>query len=365
MINKDKILVGIHRAIHDKVDPELEVYRKILKYNDIPYIDLDSSDLDFWEKVQKVTHFIYKWSHAHGDHQIANAIIPIIQYHLGKKCFPSWETSWIYDDKIKETYLLQVYNFPIAKSYIFYHKSKALDFIKNAPYPLVFKLKNGAGSFNVQLVKNKYQARRLVKKMFGNGLTQNQVSIYNITKTFNFDFYKIFRYFGIQFRDSFLQKYRKKLWLKHKNYIYFQEFMPGNDYDTRVQITGNRAFAFVRYNRPNDFRASGSNNWSLDHSKIDMEFVRIAFDISRKLKFQSMAYDFIYDKTGKPVIVEISYCYGDYPEFSTGFWDENLIWHPGRFLPQYLELIDLLELSDLKQPDILPGSSYIKVSHSK
>ena len=114
-----------------------------------------------------------------------------------------------------------------------------------------------------------------------------------------------------------------------------------------MQITGNRTYAFIRLNRPNDFRTSGSKNLALSHEKINMEFVRFAFPISKKLGFQSMAYDFIYDREKKPTIVEISYCFGDYTEFSTGYRDKNLNWHEGRYLPQYFELVDLLGNNDL------------------
>lgn len=361
----NSILVGIHRAIHDKVDPELEVYRKILKYNDVPYIELDSSDLDFWEKIQTITHFIYKWSHAHGDHQIANAIIPVIQYHYGKKCFPTWETSWHYDDKIKQTYLLQAYGFPICEGYVFYHKSKALQFVKTTELPLVFKLKNGAGSMNVQIVKTRKEAEKLVNKMFGDGLSQDKTSFLNVLKTLNFDFYKVFRFYGIKFRDNFIQKYRQKLWLRHKNYIYFQKFLPGNDFDTRVTTVGLRVHAFRRFNRKNDFRASGSNKWDIDPSHIDMRMVKIALDISKKFKFQSMAYDFLLDQNNAPKIVEMSYLYGGagYPDFMNGYWDENLTWHSGRFWPQHFEMIDFLEIPDLKcPPDLDYDTNYKSVS---
>lgn len=358
----DKIIVGIHRAIHDKVDPELEVYRKILAHNRIPYVELDSSEPLFWEKVKGITHFIYKWSHNHSDHQIANAIIPIIQYHMGIKCFPSWETSWHYDDKIKQAYLLKAHGYPVCESYVFYHKEKAKEWLQNARFPLIFKLKSGSGSYNVRLINSKRQALRLIRKSFRKGINQNKIGFYYRLKTFNFNPTRIIRYYAIKFRNVLIGKDPHPFWQRQKNYILFQKFMPGNSYDTRVQVTGNRAFAFIRYNRKNDFRASGSNNWSLDHENIDMRFVSMALEISKKLKFQSMAYDFIYDEKGNPAIVEISYCYGDYPEFSTGYWDEKLKWHSGRFVPQYLELVDLLEKPDLKQPDdIKPGSYYTKI----
>jgi hypothetical protein len=79
-----------------------------------------------------------------------------------------------------------------------------------------------------------------------------------------------------------------------------------------------------------------------------------------------MAYDFIYDENKKPVIVEISYCFGDYPEFSNGYWDEYLTWHEGRFLPQYFELVDLLGRDDLILPEwVTPSSSYKNVAANR
>src|SRR5690606_15154424 len=45
---------------------------------------------------------------------------------------------------------------------------------------------------------------------------------------------------------------------REKGYLYFQEFMPKNEFDTRLIVIGNRCFGIRRYNRTGDFRASGS-----------------------------------------------------------------------------------------------------------
>ena len=45
--------------------------------------------------------------------------------------------------------------------------------------------------------------------------------------------------------------------------------------------------------RKNDFRASGSGNFIIDHNKIDIEMVRISFYIAKILKLQSVAFDFL------------------------------------------------------------------------
>jgi glutathione synthase/RimK-type ligase-like ATP-grasp enzyme len=351
--------VGIHKAWHDKVDPELEIYRQILKFNNIEFIDLDSNDQDFIEKIKSVDHFIYKWSHSSDDHQIAKTVLPVVE-SLGIRCFPDMATSWHYDDKIREYYLLKANGFPVTESYIFWNKKKALEWVKTVTFPLVFKLKGGSGAYNVKLIKSRNEAESIIYRIFGKGIHQDKIGILSRLKTFNYNFTKIYRYYGIKFRNYLIGKDTTRWWQIQKNYILFQKFLPNNEYDTRVAVTGDRAFAFIRYNRPNDFRASGSNNWDIDQSNIDKDFIRIAFEVSRTLKFKSMAYDFIYDENHNPSIIEISYCYGDYPEYSTGYWDTDMVWHPGRFWPQYFELVDLLQLPDLKQPEMEATSPYLK-----
>jgi len=84
-----------------------------------------------------------------------------------------------------------------------------------------------------------------------------------------------------------------------------------------------------------------------------MSFVEIAFQVSEKIKSQTMAYDFLYDQNRDPVICEISYKFplrGIY--HAPGYWDRNLVWHPGHFWPQYFQLMDALNMPDLRQPEI-------------
>jgi len=354
------MIVGIQNTWPGKPDYISNVYREILKANNIEYIDLNSSDPLFWSQIDKVDAFIYRWAHTDYHHQHAGTIIPVIEKFYHKPCFPNWNTCWHYDDKVKQSLMLEAKKFPVCKFYVFWDKREAEKWINSLQeFPIVFKLKSGSGSMQVRLLKSRREAYHYLKKSFNRGFSPDYYGLLNMLKTFNFNIYKtgrnILKIIYLRFITSGLNPY----WIKQRNYFYFQKFYPGNDYDTRVQITGNRAFAFIRYNRPNDFRASGSNNWSLDHDKIDMEFVKIAFEVSKTFGFQSMAYDFIYDENRKPVIVEISYCFGDYPEFSNGYWDVSLNWHEGRFLPQYFELVDLLGKNDLILPDwVKPSSSY-------
>jgi len=84
-----------------------------------------------------------------------------------------------------------------------------------------------------------------------------------------------------------------------------------------------------------------------------MRFIQKAFEISKTMNFQSMAYDSLYDERGNVALCEISYTYVDSAVYNCpGYWDSSLNWHEGHFWPQYCQLMDALKLPDLKQPDI-------------
>jgi hypothetical protein len=200
--------------------------------------------------------------------------------------------------------------------------------------------------------------------MFGKGmLVGNIPSVGSSKSVFANPLIKL-RRFAAGVKRSLKGESAAHWWTVQKNYVYFQKFCPNNEWDTRVATIGDRAYAFRRFVRKNDFRASGSNSWDLDRSKIDMRFVKIAHEISQTFKFQSMAYDFIYDENQNPMLIEISYTYGepDYPDFNDGYWDTDLVWHEGHYRTRELIMEDLLDNSNLKMPDIKQHDySHIKV----
>ena len=347
------MLVGIHKDQYCKFCKFLTRYEIILDYNGINHIRLDASESDFWKKVSKLDLFIFRWAHFDWPKQLAHTILPIIENEMKIKCFPNQATCWHYDDKIREYYLLKQAGFPVVDSYIFWDKKKAIEWANNANYPVVFKLKGGASSQNVLLVNNRLKARKLIKKMFGSGINPDKFTFFGSTKWKEFNLYKTIHHCG----GNVLRKCRVEdispFWQRHKNYVLFQRFLPNNNYDTRVYIIGNRAVAVRRFNRKNDFRASGSGIKDKNHKKIDLNFIKIAFDISKKLQLQSMAYDFLYDENGDPAICEISYTFPDYAFYEyPGYWDSNLNWHESHYWPQYFHLMDALNMPDLKQPEM-------------
>lgn len=347
------MLVGIHNDLYGKFCSFLQRYEAILDHNGIKHVRLDASRQDFWETVSELDLFIFRWLHYHDHHQMAQTILPVVQNEMGVKCFPDMATCWHYDDKIRQYFLLKQHDFPIIESWVFWDRRLALEWLSTATFPVVFKLKGGAASANVLLVRNISEATKLVNRMFFKGIKSGRIPMAGSTRWKDLSVYKEVHRWGGNVLRMMRGEDISPYWQIHKNYALFQKFLPKNEYDTRVTVIGGRAFAFRRFNREGDFRSSGSGKISYDVSAIDLRFVEKALEISSKLKFQSMAYDFLYGENGEIFFCEISYDFVDTAIFNcSGFWDSSLNWHEGNYWPQYFQLIDSLGLPDLKQPDL-------------
>ena len=330
-----------------------EKFRKILIKNDIAFILINPSSDSLLDEIKDCTHLLFRHSQGDTDKLIYEAIFNIAQniYHV--KCWPNFDTYWPYEDKIKEFYLLKSHGFPIIDSHIFWNYNQADSFLKRTQFPIVAKLPKGAGSSNVVIIKSVNDGKKIIKQVFNKGVKTHRLN--NSSNLSSLSKSGLVKYSKAILKSSLLSlgilkdKIEYPEWQIQKDSILFQKFLPDNSYDTRVTIIGSRAFAFRRFVRSNDFRASGSGNFNTEPEKIDKKCLEIAFSISKKLNFDTMAFDFIYDEKKVPYINEISYCFVDSAvESCPGFWDENLSWHSGKNWPQYFQLRDFLIIDDLK-----------------
>lgn len=260
----------------------------------------------------------------------------------GKKIFPDFDTVWHFDDKVGQKYLLEAIHAPLVPSYVFYSKAEAFNWIDTTSFPKVFKLRGGAGSQNVQIVRSAARARALAKKAFGKGFSQynawtnlkDRIQKYKKGKTTLFDILK-----GV-IRLGYTTNFAKMAG-REKGYIYFQDFIPNNDHDIRVVVIAGKAFAIKRMVRENDFRASGSGFLLYDKTLFDDKTIALSFDLANKLKSQCVALDFVYEQEN-PLVVEISYGFAvaGYDD-CVGYWTSDMVWHEGKFNPQEW-MVDLL-----------------------
>lgn len=323
-------------AIHHNPHSFSDRWIKYCEKEKIEYKVVNAFDSNIIEQLKGYD--IFMWHHHHAQYKdvlTAKRILFALE-HAGIKVFPDFKTGWHFDDKVAQKYLLEAIKAPLVPSYVFYDKQQALDWAKQTTYPKVFKLKGGAGASNVKLVRSYSQAKVLINRAFGRGFAQFDRLGYfkerfNKFKSGKDTFIGVLKGFARIFITSKFSKQQPP----EKGYIYFQDFIPKNNCDIRVIIISNKAFAIKRMVRENDFRASGSGNISYDPAKIRKIFIELAFKVNSKIGSSSIAFDFIVDEDGNPLIVEISYGYATKAyDRCPGYWDSDLKWHEGKFNPQ-------------------------------
>jgi glutathione synthase/RimK-type ligase-like ATP-grasp enzyme len=326
---------------------------------DIPYKIVNCFHSDIVSQLDGCDGLMWSFSIYDYKHLVGSKELIFALHKKGIKTFPDIDTCWHYDDKLGQKYLLEAINAPFVPSYVFYTKNDAIQWINSTTFPKVFKLRGGAGSVNVKLVKNKRKATRLVKKSFSGGFSRFCRMAYLKDQIRKFQENKNrenLRCLLVNIIRLFVPNQNEKLTPREKGYVYFQDFIPDNKYDTRLVVIGNRCFGIRRYNRDNDFRASGSGKFYYDTELIDNKCIKLAFELSKKLKTQCMAFDFLYHK-GEYKVVEMCYAFPREVFYKCpGYWDENLNWHDDDVIPQYYMIEDFI--SSLK-----PKEQAIELSH--
>ena len=325
----------------------------------IPYKLVNCFDLNIMEQLTSCDCLLWSWDHGDPREQLMARHVIRAAEMMGVKVFPSTSTCWHFDDKIAQKYLFEAIGAPLVPTYIFYDLKDALRWIDRAAFPKVFKLRKGAGSSNVKLVYNTTEARALAKRAFSTGFSpvshygQDAVKRYRAAKRRG-DLLNVVK--RIPHVLATIQ-YNRRMIGNERGYVYFQDFIPGNDFDTRVNIIGDRAFAFTRNVRPGDFRASGSGENVYDMDRINKNCVKVAFDVARKIGSQSLAFDFLIGESQEPLILEVSYAFGSGRHIQIGqavhscpgYWDSKLNWCEGHIWPQDAILIDLLNELNLSR----------------
>lgn len=334
-------------AIHHEKNSFSDRWIKYCDDNSISYKIVSCYDSDIVQQLESCDALMWHWNQEDYKGILFARQLTISLEMIGKKIFPNVNTAWHHDDKVGQKYLLECINAPLVKSYVFYSKKEANTWLNTTTFPKVFKLRGGAGSTNVKLARTKEKAQAFINKAFSRGFLQInrwdrlKDRFWVLRRDKNIKAIKfIFKGFGRLFIPTELSKFSQR----EKGYIYFQDFLPNNDHDTRLVIIGDRCFGLRRYTRKNDFRASGSGLIAYDTELFDHRCIKIAFDITKKLGAQSVAFDFIWD--GEiPKIVEISYCFlmGAAYDNCPGYWDSNLKWYPKNVNPQYFMIEDFLK----------------------
>ena len=301
--------------------------------NNISYKLVDVYANDIIEQLSDCDALMWHYHQAnHKDMKFAFALLTSLEL-AGKKVFPNFRTCWHFDNKVYQKYLLESIGAPFVPTYVFYNEAEVLQWVEQTTFPKVFKLKGGAGAMNVKLARTKKEAVCLIKKAFSSGFSQydklgyvkEMIGKYRQGKVKLRDVLRSFYYSLKRYPTEFAHYHGNEI-----GYAYFQEFIPNNKFDIRICVVDNKAFGLKRLVRDDDFRASGSGNIIYDKSELDERCVQIAFDVNSKLKTQSIAFDFVFDKDNNPLIVEVSFGYTSKAyKKCQGYWTDDMMWHEG------------------------------------
>jgi glutathione synthase/RimK-type ligase-like ATP-grasp enzyme len=308
----------------------------------IPFKVVNCYDPDIVKQLEDCEALMWHFYHASPKDSLFAKQLLISLELSGKIVFPDFRTVWHFDDKVGQKYLLESLKVPFVDSWIFYEKDRALKWAETASYPLVFKLRGGAGSVNVKKVNSVFQAKKLIYQAFSKGFKHDSlISARELFKRFRKNLIKFPGLFKGLIRRLVPTPYAR-VHGRERGYIYFQKFIPDNNHDIRVIVIRERAFAIKRMVRENDFRASGSGNIKYDKVLFDDGIIELSFIMSERLKMQCVAFDYVLDK-GNPKVVEISYGFSPsgYDQ-CPGYWYKDLTWHEGRFDPYSWMVEDII-----------------------
>lgn len=321
-----KIKVALH-AVDRGWNPQWITY---CQKNNIDYKVFNFYDTDIITqlKEENITHLLWHFHQNNFRDKIMAHSLLYSVHHLGIKSYPNFETCWHFDDKLSQKYLFESIGAPLAPTYVFYNKIDALKFLQEIQYPIVFKLRGGASSMNVQLIKSKKEGKRLIHKAFSKGFSpySSIKSLKNSYQKFSIGKLNLWKLIKAH-KILFVKPTFSKLSSREKGYVLLQKYIENDGYDIRIEMAGDICWGERRGVRKNDFRASGSGHYYPNPELIPMNIVKLAFDLKNELNLQSIAFDFVLDKDKNPYLIEMSYGFGFIEGEGEFYWDKNLTLH--------------------------------------
>ena len=298
-------------------------FERFLKNNKIAYEYFNIHSSSWMEDAKKFDVFIWRPLFSPYELEEAREKIYFLERLLNKSVYPSFAEIMFYENKILQNYILKNEGFPVIETFISYDYDEVLDWLEKAKYPFVSKIKEGAASQGVSLIRNKKTARGHVEKIFRGG--------------------------------------KPTYWpfLKQKNYVFFQKYVENEGFDLRVIVVDeNHIFGYYREIPKGEFRASGMG--LVVKKELPKEAVRVALDLTKKLTFTNLSVDFLQSKADERFyIIETS----NFIKIETDeqlkingipgryryiYETDDLIFEKGSFWVQELTLKNFFEKSYLK-----------------
>lgn len=279
---------------------------QIARSLDVEAVRVDVYAPDIIETVARCDAFMWRYDPTAHPRLYANRLLQALESGLRMPVFPSLESRWNFEDKIGQFYFLAAAGIPIPDTSVAWTREHALRFCDRATYPFVLKLATGYQGSNVRLVRTRADAVYYVDQLFRRGAISlgyrpaSGVRLLLRRLRAAGEFLRGHNPYGPT-ADAELQY----------GYLLAQEFLPDNAFDVRVTVIGDRAFVFRRFNRPGDFRASGSGLVDWNPDGVPEDAVRLGYRVARDTRAQTITVD-ILRRDGAPVIIELGLAYASW-----------------------------------------------------
>ncbi len=241
-------------------------YERFLKNNHIPYQYYDISASDWMQQAQNFDVIIWHPASDPASQKTAKDQIYVLEKLLKKKCIPSYNAIWTYEDKVNAHYLYQHFNLPEIPTFVSHSKQDALSFVENTKLPLISKIATGSASGGVEKINTKSEAIKHINEVFS--------------------------YKG---RKTYIP------YLQQKDYICFQEFIDDAAFDLRIIVIGDKLWGYYRYPNKGDFRASGAGNY--EKKEIPAEALDLAYKVQQCYQATFLATDLLYSEKCKQYLI--------------------------------------------------------------
>lgn len=205
---------------------------------------------------------------------------------MNKPIYPSYNEIFIYENKRVMSYWLETHEIKAPRTWVFYDKQEALDFVDiYDQYPLLFKANIASGGIGVEKLNDRRAAKKLINKIF------TRMNFFNVGYT----------------------KWNKKNGIpypmlddKQFDNILFQEKI-NIKWEWRGVKIGESFFAHKKLEGQNGLH-SGSGKASYDNPPLKvMDFIKKVCDTGN---FNSMNVDFFEDENGNFFVNELQTFFG-------------------------------------------------------
>jgi hypothetical protein len=226
---------------------------------------------------------------------------------------PSLDTQFANKSKENVTRFAWKYNLPVPKTYIYYNRGKADNFLKNTTYPKIIKKSYGPsnyGGYFVHKVDSYKEARELLDE----------------------------------------KKYHP---------IYVQDFVP-MEADIRVMLIGHKPVcAFWRRPPEGKWLTNTSQGGSMDYMNVPKSVLDLAVKASKSANAEYWACDVAYGKDGKVRILECATAFAAFP-YIRDWIGQYIMWSlgKGRFRKPHIPMFNWEELGKISS-DLLRTMRYI------